>query len=84
MFFIVALFPQKVNEGSKSKSLRIPQNSREIVPRDDSQPKADQPTAENVRQTVKPIVPPRRLERPTSGLGNRCSIHLSYGGYEIL
>ena len=59
MFFIFMLFPQKVNEGSKSKSLRITQNSRETVP-------------------------PRRLERPTSGLGNRCSIHLSYGGYEIL
>ena len=26
------------------------------------------------------MVPPRRFERPTCGLGNRCSIHLSYGG----
>lgn len=25
-------------------------------------------------------VPPARLERTTNGLGNRCSIHLSYGG----
>ena len=25
-------------------------------------------------------VPPRRFERPTNGLGNRCSIQLSYGG----
>ena len=26
------------------------------------------------------VVPQGRLERPTSGLGNRCSIHLSYWG----
>ena len=26
------------------------------------------------------MVPPARLERTTRGLGNRCSIHLSYGG----
>lgn len=26
-------------------------------------------------------MPPRRFERPTRGLGNRCSILLSYGGY---
>jgi len=26
------------------------------------------------------VVPPARLERTTRGLGNRCSIHLSYGG----
>src|SRR4051794_25879841 len=25
------------------------------------------------------VVAPGRLERPTNGLGNRCSIHLSYG-----
>lgn len=28
----------------------------------------------------KRMVPPGRLEHPTNGLGNRCSIHLSYGG----
>lgn len=27
--------------------------------------------------------PPGRLERPTQGLGNLCSIHLSYGGRGI-
>ena len=26
------------------------------------------------------MVPPRRFERPANGLGNRCSILLSYGG----
>ena len=26
------------------------------------------------------IIPPARLERATLGLGNQCSIHLSYGG----
>ncbi len=29
---------------------------------------------------VERMVPPGRLERPTTGLGNQCSIHLSYGG----
>src|SRR6202167_3205798 len=28
---------------------------------------------------VKRMVTPARLELPTCGLGNRCSIHLSYG-----
>ncbi len=28
------------------------------------------------------MAPPARLERATPGLGNRCSIHLSYGGAE--
>lgn len=28
----------------------------------------------------KKMVPPRRFERPAYGLGNRRSIHLSYGG----
>ena len=27
------------------------------------------------------MVPPTRIERATNGLGNRCSIQLSYGGY---
>ena len=26
------------------------------------------------------LVPPIRIERTTNGLGNRCSIQLSYGG----
>ncbi len=26
------------------------------------------------------LVPPTRIERATRGLGNRCSIRLSYGG----
>ena len=26
------------------------------------------------------LVPPTRIERATNGLGNRCSIRLSYGG----
>jgi hypothetical protein len=26
------------------------------------------------------VVPPTRIERATRGLGNRCSIQLSYGG----
>jgi hypothetical protein len=28
----------------------------------------------------KKLVPPIRIERTTRGLGNRCSIQLSYGG----
>ena len=28
------------------------------------------------------LVPPIRIERTTNGLGNRCSIQLSYGGVE--
>ena len=30
------------------------------------------------------MVPPRRFERPTCGLGNRRSIHLSYGGTPVI
>jgi hypothetical protein len=29
---------------------------------------------------LKKLVPPIRIERTTNGLGNRCSIQLSYGG----
>ena len=29
------------------------------------------------------LVPPIRIERTTNGLGNRCSIQLSYGGVEV-
>ena len=29
-------------------------------------------------------MPPGRFERPTYGLGNRCSIHLSYEGDVVL
>ena len=29
---------------------------------------------------VEKLVPPIRIERTTNGLGNRCSIQLSYGG----
>jgi hypothetical protein len=28
----------------------------------------------------KKLAPPGRVELPTNGLGNRCSVHLSYGG----
>jgi hypothetical protein len=31
---------------------------------------------------VENLVPPTRIERATRGLGNRCSIQLSYGGAE--
>ena len=37
----------------------------------------ESPGAGNV---AKLLAPPARLERATPGLGNRCSIHLSYGG----
>ena len=30
------------------------------------------------------MVPPRRFERPTCGLGNRRSLHLSYGGVRVI
>jgi len=33
-------------------------------------------------QPEKKLVPPTRIERATRGLGNRCSIQLSYGGAE--
>ena len=33
----------------------------------------------NQRRVMR-VVPPRGIEPPTRGLGNRCSIHLSYGG----
>ena len=29
------------------------------------------------------LVPPIRIERTTNGLGNRCSIQLSYGGMKV-
>ena len=32
------------------------------------------------RISLKTLVPPTRIERATRGLGNRCSIQLSYGG----
>jgi len=31
-------------------------------------------------QAIDNMVPPTRIERATNGLGNRCSIRLSYGG----
>ena len=48
-----------------------------------------QPTAATVRlrpiglgrlSSTMELVPPTRIERATRGLGNRCSIQLSYGG----
>ncbi len=30
------------------------------------------------------LVPPARLERAAHGLGIRCSIHLSYGGFGMV
>ena len=55
-----------------------------------SRPAAPKGNASNVLalySTVPPrtyrggiLVPPTRFERATRGLGNRCSIHLSYGG----
>ena len=48
-----------------------------------------QPTAASVslkasgiteRFSTMELVPPTRIERATRGLGNRCSIQLSYGG----
>ena len=42
-----------------------------------------QPRAHGTREvgysTIE-LVPPTRIERATRGLGNRCSIQLSYGG----
>ena len=32
------------------------------------------------KNTKEVLVPPTRIERATRGLGNRCSIQLSYGG----
>ena len=38
-------------------------------------------TGDYRRQNTKEVlVPPTRIERATRGLGNRCSIQLSYGG----
>src|SRR5512147_2064227 len=34
----------------------------------------------NCPKWMKNLVPPTRIERATRGLGNRCSIQLSYGG----
>ena len=36
-------------------------------------------TVNLVESRWKEVVAPGRVELPTSGLGNRCSIHLSYG-----
>ena len=38
------------------------------------------PETPQPRDCATAMVAPGRLERPTNGLGNRCSIHLSYGG----
>jgi hypothetical protein len=35
---------------------------------------------QSVRKQKEVLVPPTRIERATNGLGNRCSIRLSYGG----
>jgi hypothetical protein len=35
-------------------------------------------------QALEKLVPPIRIERTTNGLGNRCSIQLSYGGMAYL
>ena len=32
------------------------------------------------KEKAKVLVPPTRIERAARGLGNRCSIQLSYGG----
>ena len=34
----------------------------------------------NYFEVTEGLVPPTRIERATRGLGNRCSIQLSYGG----
>jgi hypothetical protein len=39
-------------------------------------------TARDSRFALRMGAPPGRFERPTNGLGSRCSIHLSYGGIE--
>ena len=36
-----------------------------------------------VSKCRKVLVPPTRIERATNGLGNRCSIQLSYGGVRL-
>ena len=33
-----------------------------------------------IGKALQKLVPPTRIERATRGLGNRCSIQLSYGG----
>ena len=35
-------------------------------------------------QVIEDMVAPGRVELPTFGLGNRCSIHLSYGAKVLL
>jgi hypothetical protein len=37
-------------------------------------------TEEVIEMSGEKLVPPIRIERTTNGLGNRCSIQLSYGG----
>ena len=37
-------------------------------------------TQEVTEMSEEELVPPIRIERTTNGLGNRCSIQLSYGG----
>ena len=37
-------------------------------------------TEETIEMSEEKLVPPIRIERTTNGLGNRCSIQLSYGG----
>ena len=55
-----------------------------VTPEDNGETDETPALTQDIETLPGKMVPPRRFERPTCGLGNRRSIHLSYGGVRVI